>query len=1033
MNPIRAAVERPYTVAVAVLLTVLFSWLAFRTIPVQLKPTVDKPMITVTTSFRGASAVEVEEQLTRELEDVLQEVEGLEEMSSTSSEGLSAINLEYGFGADMQLAVVDVINKLSRVPALPDEADEPLIEIGASNQQQVMWLAIHSRYDVNHVRRIVEDEVESRLKRVEGVSNLLVVGGSENEIQVRVDPDRLVGFGVSIADLSDALFRGNVNVRGGTVESGTRQMVVRTVGRAAVPERLEDIIVKESEGGSVRLGDVAQVFDTHRESRDFVKISGVSGVCIGVGKKAGANVVKVIHELEASCGRMNEMFVDRGLDLRLVPVYRETTYIDAAMSFVSDNLFLGAAFAVLVLVLFLRSLRSVLVVSLSIPISLVAVFLVMKSMGRTLNIISLAGIAFASGMVVDNAIVVLENIFRHREMGKSALEAAIEGGREVWGGVLASTLTTVAVFIPVLLQGDEASMLFSDIALAISAAVLISLAVSLTVVPVLTALVFRRDAPRTDASDRTPLGPLGRAYAATIARIASSRALGAKLGFVLLLVAVSMSTVRLTPPAEYLPAGNMNFVIFFAAPIPGTRPEQVRDNFAPLEQWALSQPEVDRMFTVASPFFNGGGIVLKDEFNHAEGIAEFYGRVWGPCMTLAGFQYVVPIRMSLFEESSKQFEIELSGPDFATLERASGELQNRLMQVSGVLAPVRSSLVTGRPELQVTVDEDRAKDMGLSVDVVGAVVETAVAGRRMSAMIEGGREVDVNVLVPPERIDSPEKLAALRFIAPGGKLVSLGSVASIERTIGPESIRHLERERNVLLTVNIAEDAPLETVVQRIEEDVFPALAADLGPAYTLTVGGSADKLKTTLESLSGGFGLSVLIVYLLLVALFRSWVSPLVILTTVPLALSGGLIGIRVAHSLSGGQAAFDVLSMLGFVILTGLVVNNAILIVHQANNFRAEGLDARRALAESARTRLRPILMSVITTVSAMIPLALGGGAGAELYQGLGAVIVGGLLVSTLFTLVLVPVLLSIGYDLAELMGSRRVAAPAVTGLVE
>jgi len=1026
VNPIRLAVDRPYTVAVAVLLTVLFSWLALQTIPVQLKPTVDRPLITVQTTFRGAGAIEVEEQLTRELEDVLQEVEGLVEMTSTSSEGVSTIELEYDFGTDVQLAVVDVINKLSRVPALPAEADEPRIDVSSSNRDHVMWISIESNYEANRVRRIVKDEIESRLKRVHGVSSLLIAGGSENEIQVRLDPDRVVGHGVTIDELAGALMLGNLNVRGGTVESGSRQLVVRTVGRAPVPSELEDIIVKETEAGSVRLGDIAEVVDTYREAEGFVNISGKPGVAIGVTKKAGANVVELIGELEASCERMNDIFADRGLDIVLEPVYRETTYINAAMGFVKNNLYVGAGLAVVVLLLFLRSFRSVLVVSLSIPISLVAVFLVMKSLGRTLNVISLAGIAFASGMVVDNAIVVLENIFRHREMGRGAREAAIEGGREVWGGVLASTLTTVAVFVPVLIAQDEASRLFADIALAISAAVTISLVVSLTVVPVLASLLYRRDEARKAVHDGTPLGPLGRAYGRLIERVAFSRATGAKLGFVLLLVAFSLATVRITPPAEYLPTGNRNLLMFFASAIPGTRPEQVRDNFGPLEKWALAQPETSRMFAVAGQFFNGGGIILKDEYSDAESLDAYFMRMMGPCMSLAGFQYVVPLRVSLFDDPGKQFEVELSGPDFDVLERASSELQGRLMQVEGVQS-VRSSLATGRPELQVNIDEHRAKDLGLSVAQVGMVVETAVAGRRLTALIEGGREVDVNVLVPQARIESPEDLESLRFIAPDGQVVTLGSVATVERTIGLLSVRHLERERNVLLTVNIAQDTPLETAVARVENDVFPPMSAELGAAYTLEVGGSADKLKSTLHSLSGGFGLSVLIIYLLLVALFRSWTTPMVILTTVPLALSGGLIGIRLAHQWSGGQANFDVIAMLGFVILAGLVVNNAILIVHQANNFREEGMDARRAMAESASSRLRPILMSVITTVTAMIPLALGGGAGAELYQGLGAIIVGGLLVSTLFTLLLVPVLLSIGHDLAELAGSRA-PRPAV-----
>ncbi|GJM21737.1 MAG: multidrug ABC transporter [Planctomycetota bacterium] len=1034
MNPIQAAVARPYTVAVAVILAVLFGVLALRDIPVQLKPQVDTPRITISTGFRGAGAVEVEEQLTRELEEVLQSVEGLTEMVSASSEGNSAITLEFDFGTDTRLAVVDVINKLSRVQRMPPEADEPNVSIdGGALSQTVMWVAIQSGMSADNIRRIVEEDVRAQLERVPGVASIMIAGGSEREINVRLDPEALVAHGVTVPELLAALGRGNLNVRGGTVETPGRQLVVRTVGRAPRPEDLHALIVKDTDAGSVRLSDVAQVIDGFRERTGFVNINGRDGVALGIQRQANANVVEVANLLRGVLVELNQTFERRGLDLFLYPTFDETSYIRDALDFVVSNLWLGAGLAVFVLLVFLRSLRSVAVVALSIPVSLVTVFLVFQALDRTLNVISLAGIAFASGMVVDNAIVVLENIFRHLERGKSAARAAIDGGSEVWGGVLASTLTTIAVFVPVLLQEDEASALFADMALAISAAVALSLLVALSVVPVLASLLYRnttRDAALSGSDDEHDLGALGRLYARFTDSLADSSrsAVAGKLGFTLIIVALALVSLQLRPPAEYLPTGNRNMVMFFAEGIPGTRVEAVREGFAPFEQFLLAQPEVDRTFSVAGIGFNGGGVVLKEEFADGASLVDFHQRMMGPAAALPGFRFFVPVRSSLFEDPGKQFEVELSGPDLAGLESASAQLQQRLMGVDGV-SFVRSSLVTGRPQLTVRVDEQRAKDLGLDVEFVGTVVSTMVAGQRSSALIDAGREVEINVLAPPERVDSREALESLRFVTPSGEQVALADVAYVERTAGPESVRRLERERNVLLTVNINEATPLEQVVDAVEDQVFPELALQLGPAYTLGVGGSADKLRSTLRALSGGFGLSVLIVYLLLVSLFRSWFTPVVILVTVPLALTGGLVGITLAHTLSGGQAGFDVIAMLGFVILAGLVVNNAILIVHQANNLVSEGADARRALARAARSRLRPILMTVITTVSAMIPLAVGGGAGAELYQGLGSVIVGGLLVSTLFTLFLVPVLLSLGQDLSEALGRGRArVAPAV-----
>jgi HAE1 family hydrophobic/amphiphilic exporter-1 len=1017
MNPVEAIVRRPYVVAVAVILAVLVSVLSVGRIPVELKPTVDVPRITVTTAYRGAGAVEVEEQVTRELEEVLQRVEGLTKMTSDSADGLSTITLEFGYGHDLDAAVVDVLNKLTRVPSLPAEADEPLVEATSEpGPNAVMWVALESPYPPEDVRRIVDDDIEPRLERKPGVAGLFIAGGAEREVQVLLDPEALVARGLTFAEVGSALASANLNVRGGTVETPGRQLVVRTVGRAAVPALLEERVVRKDDSGTVYLRDVARVVDTSREATDFVSINGRPGIAIGVQRRTGANVVEVIRGVDEAVREVNRDFEARGVAVRLVPVYRETTYIDQAIAFVLENLWQGGLLAVVALLVFLRAIRPVVFVVLVIPICLVTVFPILLALGRSLNVISLAGIAFASGTIVDNAIVVLENVYRHLQMGKTRLQAAVDGGREVWGGLLASTCTTVAVFAPVILESDEASQTFVDIALAISAANVISLFVTVSVLPILAAYF----GPRAEAKETRRLvgegrglGFVGRAYEGAIRFLTQAGALPAKVGFALFALGACVATLRLLPSPDYLPMGNRNLILFFASPVAGTLPAATYENMKPLEQFILAQPETDRVFVVNRPGFNGGGLTLKPEKATADGLDSMHKRLFGPAMGLAGFRFVLPVRMSIFTDPGKQFEVELSGPDFAVLERGSEALQRRLAAVEGVQF-VRPSLVTGRPELHVHADAEKADRLGLTVAQVGDVVETAIAGRRRSILVQGGREVDVNVLVPPERIGSLEDLEDLPFLSPTGDRVTLGAVARVERTSGPLSVRRLERERNVQLIVNIRKDAPLQDVIERVEREVFPPTSAELGPAYRLTLGGAADKLKTTLASLSRGLALSVLIVYLLLVALFSSWVSPIVILVSVPLALAGGVLGIVVARDLSGGQAAFDVIAILGFVILAGIVVNNAILIVHQMNNLRTEGVPARRALVEASATRLRPILMSVITTVVGMWPLAAGGGAGAELYQGLGAVIVGGLLLSTAFTLFLVPVLVSIGHDL-------------------
>jgi len=1032
MNPVRFAVERPYTIAVAVLLAVLFSVLAYVQIPVQLKPTVDSPMINITTIYRGAGPLEVEEQITREIEELVQGAEGLRKLTSSSSEGVSSVLLEYDWGINKDTALIDVINKLSQLPPLPDEAEEPVVSLSSPMDRELaMWLVVASRYPADRIRQIVEEEIKPQLERVEGVSDLLIVGGSEREIQVRIDPDRLAARSVSFAQFTSALRRGYVDLRGGTVETPSLQLTVRTEGRSTALNDIGDIVVRRNAEGSVLVRDVAEVVDTYREGGTLVRTAGAPTVAIGVGREAGANVVDMIEGIDLVLLDLNQRFRERALDLELKAVHRDTEYLNRAIEFVQQNLLLGAGLAVFVLLLFLRSIRSVLVVGLAIPISLVTVFLVMQSLGRSLNVISLAGLAFAAGMVVDNAIVVLENIFRHIENGKKAREAAIEGGREVWGGVLAATLTTVAVFLPIVGMSEEAGQLFTDLAIAISSAVALSLIVALTVVPTLAAIFFRKrgdDAEHAEPlANTSPVAPQRSGlYYRLVSQLTgfSSSSLLAKCALLVMVAAVTVASLRIVPPAGYLPSGNRNLTLYLGDPIPGMRTEALEEVMMPLEQWLLDQPEIDRYFMVLAGAFNGGGVVLKDEYSDGPGLQAFQRKFMPVTFSIPGFRFMIPIPSSLFRDSGKQFTVEITGPDLSVLATTAKALQAQLGSWEGVQPQgVSSDYIEGRPELEVVVDPHLAAEAQMSVQEVGQVVETAIAGTRVGKWSDGGRDYDLLAVVPQQRVQDERQLAALPMVTNTGQRTTVGSLASVTRNSGPQSVQRLERQRSITLTVNLKPEAVLEDVLNSVREQAILPAAAELASDYRIQLGGSADKFSRTLDQLLSSFWLAILITYLLLVALFSSWMSPFVILVTVPLALSGGLIGISLASAYSP-NAAYDLLSMLGFVILAGIVVNNAILIIHQANQLAETGQERRQALVDAARTRLRPIVMSVTTSVCGMLPLALGTGSGSELYQGLAAVVVGGLLISTLFTLFLIPALLSLGWDIQDFFSRRRTA---------
>lgn len=1020
MNPIRLAIARPYTVAVAVIFALLFSLLAYQKIPVQLKPTVDQPVLSVSTSYRGASPVEVEEQITRPIEDLLQGISGLEELRSGSVEGSSTVILRFAWGVNKDRVMVDVVNKLSQLQALPPDADEPIVSLSSPMDIEIaMWIVSESPYDADRVRQIVTDEVEPLLSRVEGVSSLMIVGGEEREIRVQVDPARLVSRGVTWQELLTALRRGYLDRRGGTVETTTRQVVVRTVGREQDPAAIAKVIIRRGPEGTVTIADVADVIDGHRELRSIVRGQGERVIAIGVNREAGANVVTMIRGVEEQLEVLNQRFRERGLQLKFGPVYRDTTYLEQALEFVWSNMRLGAGLAVLVLLFFLRSWRSVLVVAVSIPISLVMVFLVMEMLGRTINVVSLAGLTFAAGMVVDNAVVVLENAFRHMEMGKKARVAAEDGGREVWGGVLASTLTTMAVFLPIFGMQEEAGQLFADLAIAIAAAVGFSLLVSLTVVPTLVYLLYRgqKQAVKNSGPHKKE-GSLARGYGVVVVRLTGKGGASffAKAMLLVVVVLLSVTAIKLVPPAGYLPNGNANMVFFFSGPIPGTRPEAMEASLRPVEDWIRAQPETGRYFMVFASQFNGGGVILKPEFANGPALDAFQAKFLPICLSAPGTRFMVPVRQSLFRDSGKQFTVEIRGPDLAVLGATAKELQAKLGTWPGVQAfGVQNDYVDGRPEFRVEVNAPRAYEAGMSVQDVAAVVETALAGSIVGTWGGSGRDVDVVAVVDGELLESLESLKQLPLVTPSGGVTHLGALANITRGKGPESVNRIERERGITLTVSLESDAALQAVLEDVRKNLIAPTAAALPSGYDVRLGGSADKFATTLEELTNSFWLAILLTYLMLVSLFRSWLQPIVILVTVPLAMTGGLIGITLADRWFPG-ASYDLLAMLGFVILAGIVVNNAILIIHQANQFRAAGEERRLALTHAARTRLRPILMTVATTCFAMLPLAMGQGAGAELYQGLAAVILGGLVLSSLFTLLLVPALVSLGWDVQD-----------------
>jgi HAE1 family hydrophobic/amphiphilic exporter-1 len=901
--------------------------------------------------------------------------------------------------------------------------------------------------DVEAVRRMAEDDIESRLERVDGVSSADLVGGREDELQVIVDPQLLAARTLTIEDLRLALVNQNQDTSGGDLWEGKRRYVIRTLGQFRSPEQVEGVIITRRDGKPVYVRDVAKARLGTKKPEGVVRRFGSNNIAVRVTRESGANVLDVMRRLRAVAERIDADLKPRGLSLSLA--YDETTYIDSAIGLVNDSILVGGLLTLGTLLLFLRNIRSTLIVAMSIPVSVMGTFLALAAFNRTLNVISLAGIAFAVGMLIDNAVVVLENIFVHWSAGEEPKEAAVKGTQEVWGAILASTLTNVAVFLPILFVEGEAGQLFGDIALAIAAAVGLSIAVSGLVVPAAAAVLLQSRHARGAAAAVTGAGGtaasrgdiatrFGRAFMGVVTgmnRFLLASTWRAAAASAAIIAASAFATWLLMPKAEYLPEGNRNLVFGILLPPPGYNILELLRMGDMVEQQLIPYWDVDPGTPEAEAL---DAPILGDCFFVARGRSVFIGlRSLDPleaaklvplirrvAADLPG-TFAVAKQSSLFENgigSGRTVDIEITGPDLAKLVQLGVQVMGKLPEATpGSQNLPKPSLDLSSPEVQLVPRFEQAADMRLDARQLGYIVDCFVDGGYATDYFLDNDRIDLVIKGDDRFVQRTQDIRSLPVVTPGGQLVPLESVAEIrEFSSGPEQILHRERERAITVQVSPPPKMPLEEAQERIERLIVKPLeaAGALDGGYRISLGGTADKLVATWKSLWFNLVLAGVITYLLMAALFESWIYPGVVIASVPLGSVGGLLGLWLLNWFGARFGIFqplDVLTMLGFVILIGTVVNNPILIVERALQLvRDGGAEPTAAILEAVSSRVRPIFMTTLTTVLGLLPLVLFPGAGSELYRGLGAVLLGGMLFSTLVTLVLVPALLSLCFRL-------------------
>ena len=1003
------AVKNPAAVAVAVAIITLFGLFSLGRLPVQLFPDIELPQLSVFAGWRAASPREVESEILEPMEEVLQGVPGMQVMESNAFNGGAFIGMQFTLDTDMQATLMEVIGRLNRLPPLPADADPPVVNLGGGGNAngQLTWYFVQklpgTPGELKDYARQVTDIIKPRIEAIEGVSGVQVLDGAPEQLQIIVDPYRAAELGLPLTDIAARASRSN-DTSGGFVDVGRRQYTLRFEGRYD-PDQLRNQVLEWRDGRPVRLGDIADI-RVDRGPRDNLIIqNGNPAMGIRIDRQNGANVLAALTEVKRVMAELREgPIANLGLDLQ--QSFDASVFIKRAVNLVTGNLVIGILLAVGVLWWFLRSARGTVLIAIAIPVSLLTTFVVLKLTGRSLNVISLPGLAFAVGMVLDAAIVVSENIVRLREKGVPPLHAALKATGQVQGALLASTATTVAIFLPVLFLKDVEGQLFADLALTIAIAVCASLLVALTILPTLGGSWLgkqeKRDS-RTAVWDR-----IGRALmkASSTAR----RRVAIISTLVLLPLALTWS---LFPQLDYLPPVKRDAVDAFLQTPPGatweTKDREIVDLLvARLDPYMKGekQPALKNYYIWLWPSGGTIGARVLDQSRVKELETIMRDEILTGIPDMRGFA----AQGNLFGGfgGGRDIALHMQSADEAGLLAAAATGQQQLMDTfPGANVRANPSPELAEPELRIYPDDARISEVGWNRGAVASVIRTLGNGLWLGEYFNGADRMDI--ILKADGWDTPEQLAATPVMTPAGQAVPLGELVDVQRTTGPGQIRRVNGRRTITLAVSPPENVSLETAVTQVREDVEPLLRASLPDDGSIVYGGSADSLAEAIRTMSGNFLMALAILFLLMAGLFRSLRDSAIVTLTIPLAGVGGIVALRLLNLVS--FQPMDLLTMIGFIILLGLVVNNAILLVDQTRRAERSGLGRDEAVEKALSVRLRPIFMSTFTTIFGMLPLVLMPGEGSVIYRGLATAIVGGMTCSLFFTLLMLPSLLRFG----------------------
>ncbi len=995
-------IRRPVFASVLSLVVLLIGLISYQRLAVREYPRIDEPIVSVQTTYRGASAEVVESQVTKILEDSLSGIEGVQLMTSQSRAERSLINVRFGLSRDPDSAAADVRDKVSRVRGrLPVEVTEPIIAKVEADSQAVIQVAVEAgSLTPLEASDYVARYIRPRLSVLPGAADVRIWGERLVAMRINVDRTRLAGYGLTVQDVEDAIRRQNAEIPAGRIESSAREFTVVAETDVSTPEQFNNIIVANVRGYPVRIRDLGEARIGAVDERTISRFNGKPSLNIGVIKQATANPLDLSKTVRAEVARINENLPS---GMKLVVAYDTSTFIDRAISSVFITIAEAIILVVLVIFFFLRNLRATIIPIVTIPVSLVGAFALMYAFGFTVNTLTLLAMVLAIGLVVDDAIVVLENIYRHMEEGMSRLQASLQGAREIAFAVIAMTLTLASVFAPLAFATGRTGRLFIEFALTLAGAVMVSGFVALTLTPMMCSQLLRHDTRHSALYNLIERGLTGltRSYRALL-----GASLRARWIVVLLWVATFGAGALLfaSLKSELSPLEDRGLIFGVVSAPQGSTPKYTAEQLRPIEAYYSQIPEAFAYTAVAGfPTVSDGTTVLRlkpweERTKKAQQIAE---ELRPKLASIPGAQ-VFPINPPSLGQSFRSTPIEyviMAQVPYPELQRMVERLLEEVRKTPGILN-LQTDLRLNTPEVRVNINRDKLGDVGVNVDTVGRTLETMLGGRQVTRFKREGEQYDVIVQIAPLDRSSPADISEIYVRSRSGQMVQLANLAEVREGVAPQSLNHFQRLRAVKVTGTLAPGYSIEEAL-----DVFDAAArTTLGASAQTGLDGQSREFRASGSEIYLVFVLSLLFIYLVLSAQFESFVAPFVIMLSVPLSMTGALFALW----LSGGT--LNIYSQVGLITLVGLITKHGILIVEFTNQMREKGRPIAEAVIESAALRLRPILMTTGAMVLGAVPLALATGAGAESRIQIGWVIVGGMSFGTLLTLFVIPVAYSL-----------------------